>query len=237
MATGPSLKKPPGFMDPATPPPPAGAQKPVIPPTFYQTKKEKRNCCRNCCCCICCLIFFLIIIIGILCGLFFAWFQPKVPIFHFSRLELDRFNINVKSDGNSLLDSKAVIRVEANNPNSKLEIYYGDTEVMLNLDEEISLGSATLPGFVQPVNNVTLLKYTLGVNDEVIDSSLALRLNRGMKNDDIEVNAAVLTKVGIGVGKVKIGMLPVNVICKGISLKQLDDGNVSPKCSFNTLRW
>ncbi|KAK9743121.1 hypothetical protein RND81_03G219000 [Saponaria officinalis] len=241
MADGQPLKKPPGYMDPATPAmrtPPPGQRKPVVPPVFYQTNKKKRNCCRICCCCVCCLVVFIIIICAISCALFYIWFQPKIPSFHFRELELDRFSITPnKRDGTALLDSKAIIRVEAKNPNTKLKIHYGVTEVSLNLDEEVDLGSTTLPGFVQPPNNMTLLKFNVGVENEVIDSSSGTRLSTRVKNENTEVNAAVKTKVGVGIWKTKIGMLPVNVNCGGITLKQLNDGSGSPKCSFNTLRW
>ncbi|XP_074272942.1 NDR1/HIN1-like protein 6 [Silene latifolia] len=228
------LKKPPGYIDP-TPrprPPPTGPK-----PAFYQPKKKKNSCCRICCCCVCFVIVFLILILAIGGGIFYAWFQPKIPVFGFRPLELDRFNISVKPDGTALLDSKAVVRVEAKNPNSKLEIYFGETEVSLSFDKETQLGSATLSSFVQPSNNVTLLKFVLSEENQLIDSSTGTRLKKRVKNEDVEVNVAVKTKIGIGVWKVKIGMLPINVNCGGITLKQLDDGQTSPKCSFNTLRW
>ncbi|KAL9234524.1 hypothetical protein vseg_009386 [Gypsophila vaccaria] len=240
MADGQPLKRPPGYMDPNRPaprPPPAAQRKPVVPQGFYQTNNKKRSCCRICCCCVCCVVLFFVILVAIATALFYTWFQPKVPSFHFKGLELDRFKVEVKRDGTALLDSRAIIRVEAINPNTKLKIHYGETEVSLTLDKEIQLGSTTLPDFVQPPNNMTLLKFNLGVDNVLIDSSTGMKLSTRVKNEDAEINAMVNTKVGIGIGKTKIGMLPVNVNCGGITLQQLNQGGISPKCSFTTLQW
>uniref|UniRef100_A0A803M4Y0 Uncharacterized protein n=2 Tax=Chenopodium quinoa TaxID=63459 RepID=A0A803M4Y0_CHEQI len=118
-----------------------------------------------------------------------------------------------------------------------MKIYYGETEVSLTADQETELGSATVGAFKQPANNVTLLKFTAVVAKGVVDSTTGKKLKDRVKSEQVVVNAAVKTKVGIGVFKTKIGMLPVNVNCGDVSLKQLNDGKTSPTCSFNTLRW
>ncbi|KAK9757861.1 hypothetical protein RND81_01G191100 [Saponaria officinalis] len=234
------LKKPPAYNTNPTPKPQpqtAGPLKPPVRRMVYRPKREKRSCCRVFCCCFCIFIILLILIIGIAIGIFFAWFQPKLPVFKFRPLELNRFNVTVKPDGTALLDSKAIVRVEAKNPNSKLKIYYGDTEFSLTFDEETQMGTGTLPRFMQPNKNVTILKVILDMDKQVIDSTTGSKLKTRVKSENVEVNVEVKTKVGIGIGKMKIGMLPVNINCGGIKLKQLDHGNSSPKCSYNTLRW
>uniref|UniRef100_A0A803KZI7 Uncharacterized protein n=1 Tax=Chenopodium quinoa TaxID=63459 RepID=A0A803KZI7_CHEQI len=118
-----------------------------------------------------------------------------------------------------------------------MKIYYGETKVSLTADHETELGSATVGAFKQPANNVTLLKFTVVVAKGVVDSTTGKRLKDRVKSEQVVVNAAVKTVVGIGVFKTKIGMLPVNVNCGDVSLKQLNDGKTSPTCSFNTLRW
>ncbi|XP_010669432.2 NDR1/HIN1-like protein 6 [Beta vulgaris subsp. vulgaris] len=241
MADG-ALKKPPGFRDSNGPPqyrpPPqtAGPRKPPVP-SYYQPKQKRRSCCCRCCCCFICILFILFLLFIAFFGIFYAWYQPKLPIFKFRPVELNRFNITAKPDGTALLDSKIIIRVEVKNPNSKIKIYYDVTEVTLMADEEIELGSASLPAFKQPANNVTLLKFTAETGKKVVDSTTGLKLKDRVKNEQVVVNAAVKTKVGVGVFNTKFGMLPVNVNCGGITLKQINDGKTSPKCSFNTLRW
>lgn len=237
MADGQPLKKPPGFADPVKPPPPMGPRKPAVPPTFYQTKKKRRSCCRICCCFICFLILIIIIFLGVAIAIFYLWFQPKMPVFRLRPVEMDRFNITIKPDKTTLLDSQTVIRVEVKNPNGKLRIYYGETGVTLTVDQETQLGTATIPAFRQPTNNVTVLKFTAEVDNQVIDETTASALKKRMESQQVEVDAEVKTKVGLGIGSWKIGMLPVTVNCGGVTLKQLNDGNSNPKCSFHTLRW
>ncbi|GAB4861640.1 hypothetical protein Ancab_036891 [Ancistrocladus abbreviatus] len=234
-----ALKKPPGYKDPHTPSTgqntPKRSRKP-LPPSFYHTQKNRRSCCRLCCCCICFLILFLIILLAIAGGLFYLWFTPKLPVFRMRPLELERFNITTKKDGPAFLDSDITIRVEVRNPNEKLTIYYGDTKISLVADGETDLGSATVGGFTQGKKNVTVLKFRTQTEKKQIDGSTADNLSSGVKSQSVKIDAEGKTKVGIGVGSLKIGMLGVNVKCGDKSLKQLNDGD-SPKCTINTLKW
>ncbi|KNA07414.1 hypothetical protein SOVF_172090 [Spinacia oleracea] len=243
MADGGALKKPPGFRDssstapsskpPSRPPPP---RKPSVP-SYYQPKRKRRGCCCRCFCCFLCLLLLLLLFLLAFFGIFYIWYQPKLPIFRFRPIDLERFNVTVNPDGTALLDSLMIIRVEARNPNSKMKVYYGETKVSLTGDQETGLGSSTVPAFVQGTNNVTLLKFTAAVQKGAMDSTTGKRLKDRVKNAEVVVTAAVKTKVGVGVFKTRFGMLPVNVNCGGITLKQLNDGKTYPKCSFNTLRW
>ncbi|KAG2295887.1 hypothetical protein Bca52824_042556 [Brassica carinata] len=54
------------------------------------------------------------------------------------------------------------------------------------------------------------------------------------KSKDLVINVVAKTKVGLGVGGMKIGMLAVNLRCGGVSLNKLDTD--SPKCTLNTLK-
>lgn len=245
MADNGALRKPPGFRDSSTaplkPPPQAAAaataaapRKPVAPPSYYRPQKKRRGCCFRCCCCFLCVIFVFLLLLVAFIGLFYAWYQPKIPVFRFRPIELDRFNITAKPDGTAVLDSQITIRFEVNNPNGKMSIYYGETKVTLTGDKETQLGSASYPEFKQPANNVTLLRFT-AVQKTGVDSTTGKKLKDRVKSEQMEVNAAVNTKVGIGVFNKKVGMIPVNVNCGGVTLKELNGGKTSPKCSFNTL--
>ncbi|XP_057532176.1 NDR1/HIN1-like protein 6 [Amaranthus tricolor] len=232
------LKKPPGFRDTTTPSkPPLGPKKPVVRKAIYQPKKERRNCCRGCCCCFTCFIFLFFLLIIAFFGIFYAWYQPKIPIFRFKPIEFNRFVVTPKSDGTAIINSQITFRVEVKNPNSNIKIYYGETKVSITADQETELGSASVPEFTQRIHNITLLKFTAGLDNRIVDSTVGIKLKERVKNKKVVLNAEVKTKIGIGVFNVKIGMLPVNVNCGGLSLKEINDGNSSPKCSFNTLRW
>ncbi|GAB4844557.1 hypothetical protein Ancab_037939 [Ancistrocladus abbreviatus] len=236
----PALKKPPGYRDPNSPSPgqtpPKPARRPLPPSLHHTGNSKRRKCCRLCCCCTCFLILFLIIFLAIAGGLFYLWFSPKLPVFRLRPVELELFNITTAKDGSAFLDSAITIRVEIRNPNEKLRIYYGETRISLMADGETNLGSASVGGFTQEKKNVTVLKFTTQMEKEEIDGSTANRLSSRVKSQSVLIDAEGNTKVGIGVGKLKIGMLGVNLRCGDMSLKQLNDGN-PPKCTINTLQW
>ncbi|GMH17292.1 hypothetical protein Nepgr_019133 [Nepenthes gracilis] len=235
----PVLKKPPGYKDPITPsaaqiPPPV--RKPVYPPSFYSTRaKKRRNCSRICCCCTCSLVLAIAIFIAVAGGLLYLWFTPQLPVFRLRPLEIDRFHVTSTKDA-TYLDSEMTVRVEVKNPNEKLTIYYGETTVSLTADGETNFGSSSFPGFSQGTKNVTILKFTMKVANEVIDDSTGKILSGRIKSKAMRIDAEAKTKIGVGAGSVKIGMLGVNVLCGDFSLQLLSYGD-PPKCTINTLKW
>ncbi|KAJ8427387.1 hypothetical protein Cgig2_000516 [Carnegiea gigantea] len=243
MEAGQPLKKPPGYGGPATPSPLQPGRPTMPPPSYYKPMPRKRKnyrpfTCRRCCCWCLCIFLFILILFAVAGGIFYLWFQPRSPIFRFRPIEINRFNITKQPGSDTArLDSQAVIRVEVKNPNNKLRIYYGNTAVTLTADQDTELGSAAVAAFVQPTNNVTMLKFATKVENGGIDVTVADALAARVQSKTVVITAAVKTKVGIGVGKLKLGMLAVNVNCGDVSLKQLNDAHASPKCTFTTLRW
>ncbi|KAK9279167.1 hypothetical protein L1049_012844 [Liquidambar formosana] len=144
----PVLQKPPGYRDPNVPVQPAPrppVRKPALPPSF-QPKKKRRSCCRIFCCSLCILTFILLLILAVSIGIFYIWFDPKLPVFHLQSFKVERFNVSVTSDG-TFLDSRTVVRVEVKNPNSKLTVYYGGTRVKVTVGEDdTELGNSEFEG-------------------------------------------------------------------------------------------
>ncbi|GMH00445.1 hypothetical protein Nepgr_002284 [Nepenthes gracilis] len=233
------LKKPPGYRDPnslSSDQTRLPVRKPVLPPSYYydkETKRRKR--CRMCCCCFFTLLIAFLIFLGVAGGVIYLWFMPKLPVFRVRSVELDQFNISSKEDA-TYLDSETTTRLEVKNPNEKMTIYYGQTTVTLTADGETDLGSASLPGFAQGRKNVTVLKFTTRAENQVIDDSGGKMLGARVKSQAVRIDVEAKTKVGVGVGSLKIGMLGLNVLCGAVSLKQLNNGD-PPKCTINTLLW
>ena len=243
MEAGQPLKKPPGYGGPPSRSPLQGGRPTMPPPSYYKPMPRKRKnyspfTCRRCCCWCLCILLFILVLFAVAGGIFYLWFQPRSPIFRFRPIEIDRFNVTKQLGSDTArIDSQTVIRVEVRNPNNKLRIYYGNTEVTMTADQDTELGSAAVAAFMQPTNNVTMLKFPMKVENRGIDVTVADTLAARVKSKEVVISAAVKTKVGMGVGKLKLGMLPVNVNCGGVSMKQLSDGRSSPKCIFTTLRW
>nr|BAC41966.1 unknown protein [Arabidopsis thaliana] len=241
----PVLQKPPGYRDPnmssPPPPPPPIQQQPMrkaVPmPTSYRPKKKRRSCCRFCCCCICITLVLFIFLLLVGTAVFYLWFDPKLPTFSLASFRLDGFKLADDPDGASL-SATAVARVEMKNPNSKLVFYYGNTAVDLSVgsgNDETGMGETTMNGFRQGPKNSTSVKVETTVKNQLVERGLAKRLAAKFQSKDLVINVVAKTKVGLGVGGIKIGMLTVNLRCGGVSLNKLDTD--SPKCILNTLKW
>ncbi|KAG7570675.1 Late embryogenesis abundant protein LEA_2 subgroup [Arabidopsis thaliana x Arabidopsis arenosa] len=240
----PVLQKPPGYRDPnmsSPPPPPPISQQPMrkaVPmPTSYRPKKKRRSCCRFCCCCICITLVLFIFLLLVGTAVFYLWFDPKLPTFSLASFRLDGFKLADDPDGASL-SATAVARVEMKNPNSKLVFYYGNTAVEMSVgtgNDETGMGETTVNGFRQGPKNSTSVKVETTVKNELVERGLAKRLAAKFQSKDLVINVVAKTKVGLGVGGIKIGMLAVNLRCGGVSLNKLDTD--SPQCTLNTLKW
>ncbi|XP_062090595.1 NDR1/HIN1-like protein 6 [Humulus lupulus] len=236
----PPLQKPPGYRDPtAAPGKPAMSRPPprksVLPTTFHH-KKRRRNWCRTCCCFIFVFLLLLIFVLAIAGGLFYLWFDPKLPVFHLQSFRVPKFNVTVKSDG-TYLDAHTVTRIEVKNPNSKLEIFYGRTQVSVTAGgDDTEFGSQQVSGFTQGKKNTTSLKIETAVKNQLVDDGLGTKLKNGFKNKGLVVDVEARTRVGFIVQGMKIGTVEVDALCGGVSLKKLDSGDM-PKCSVNLFKW
>ncbi|XWS35859.1 hypothetical protein CRYUN_Cryun20dG0032900 [Craigia yunnanensis] len=237
----PVLQKPPGYKDPnssvAQPgfrPPP---RKPVLPPSFHP-KKRKSGCCRVCCCCFC-VFFFILFLLIIICGaVFYLWLDPKLPGFHVQSFRISRFDVTKKPDG-TYLDAATTTRLEVKNPNGKMTYYYGDTDIDVSVGEggdETGLGTTTVPEFTLGKQNTTSLKVQTKLSNKLVVDGVGSRLLTRYRSKTLPLNVEVRTKVGFGVAGLKIGMVGVTVKCDGITMKQLDGGDM-PRCDINILKW
>ncbi|KAA8520713.1 hypothetical protein F0562_015015 [Nyssa sinensis] len=231
------LQKPPGYRDPSAPvkiparPPP---RKPVLPPSL-RPEKKRRSCCCLCCSCFCIVILVLLFVIIVCGGVFYIWYEPRLPVIHLKSLQFPRFNVTVKPDGGTYLDSQTVLRVEVRNANPELRLIYDRTKVWLSA-ENTDLGSASLPAFIQEKKNITVLKLRTQVKNELIDDRAGAKLKAGFRSKRMVVSAEIRTGVGFGSGGWNTKKVEVKVLCGGVRLMQIN-GGVMPKCSINMLQW
>lgn len=235
MADKPVLQKPPGYRDSnmatPSPPPPLRPQQQPPPmrktagmPSSFRPKPKRGSCCRTCCCCVCITLVLVIFLLLFGTAVFYLWFDPKLPIFSLASFRLDGFKLSDDPDGASL-SATAVARVEMRNPNAKLVFYYGNTAVEMSVgngNDETGMGETTVNGFRQGPKNSTSVKVETSVKNQLLDRGLAKRLSAKFQSKDLVMNVVAKTKVGLGVGGVKIGMLAVNLRCGGVSLNKLD---------------
>lgn len=236
----PILQKPPGYRDPTVPArAPKSTQlpirKPISRPPAYYPMKQRRSCCRICCCFFCSLIFILILLSLVSSGLFYLWFDPKLPEFHLQSFKIAKFNVAVKSDG-TYLDSETTVRVEAKNPNGKIKFDYGGTRLTVTVEDDTELGTASRPGFTQRQKNTTSLKFTTRVKNVLVGDGVGQKLKARYRSRDLVVFTVVRTRIGLSMEGWRVGTVGIKVMCGDISLKKFESGSM-PKCTINVLNW
>lgn len=182
------------------------------------------------------ILLLFLLLFGVV---FFFWYNPKLPIFHIQSFRLTTFNITAKPDGN-YLTAQSVTRIEVKNHNERLSFYYGATAVDVKIGQdadETDLGIANLGEFTQLNENITSLKIETKVENQEVDSETGNRLMNRLKSKELRTSVDVQTKFGVGVGRMKVGMLGVRVNCGG-TMKELDgSSSTMPKCTITVLRW
>ncbi|KAJ8900496.1 hypothetical protein K2173_025273 [Erythroxylum novogranatense] len=232
------LQKTPGYKDPTNNSrqnPKLPPRKPILP-TSYQPRKKRAGCCRICCCLSCILLIVIILAVLVASGFFYVWTDPKLPVFHVLSFNFPTFKVTKQPDG-AYLNAATVTRVEVKNPNTNIRIRYGESNVHITIGktEDIDMGTAQLPGFTQGTKNTTSLKIETRVTNELIEGA-GLKLMDQFRRKNLVVNVEVKTKFGISVGGLETEMTDVQVLCEGMTLKEIEDSQL-PKCHVKALRW
>ncbi|CAN6566074.1 unnamed protein product [Malus baccata var. baccata] len=239
----PVVHKPPGYRDPYQPGRPVPGQpprKPNVPPSFRPKRSRGSRCCRICCCVFCTFLLIVIIVVALAGGIFYLYFDPRLPAFYLLSFQIPKFDPVSKTDGTHL-DVQAVTSVEVRNPNPKLDIFYGEgIEMHAILGDEndvgMGLGSKQLRRFTQRHRNTTNFKMDMRVRNKVVDQTVGRRLAAQLKSKEIKVAVEGKTRVGYVIKGWRIGTVKINVLCGGVKLKVVDAGEM-PKCTINAFKW
>lgn len=234
----PVLQRPPGYSEPNLQAKPTSRPLPTkaLLPSSFQPRKRRSRHCRLCLCCLILLLITVILLLIISGGLFYIWFDPKLPVFHLQSIKFPTFSVTKKSDG-TYLKAKMVARIEVRNPNEKIIYHFGESKVETTTgDEEVNLGSTSLPKFTQEKGNATSLKTVTNVNNELIEDRIGSKILHQFKSKKLKVKMNVKTRVGIGVAGMKTGLLGAEVFCGGVTLKETESGEM-PRCVMKILQW
>ena len=173
-------------------------------------------------------------------GLFYLWFDPKLPTFHLQSIKFSAFNVTSRAeDEMTFLSSAAVTRVEAKNPNAKLELYYGPGRVEVAAgagDAATGLGGDDVAGFFQGRGNVTSLRADVAAKGVAVEEGVGKRLRSGFKSKGLVVGLRLKVRIGYVVQGIRVWSVRVRVVCGGVSLKRLRDGD-APKCAIEVFKW
>ncbi|XP_027351027.1 NDR1/HIN1-like protein 6 [Abrus precatorius] len=232
----PMLQKPPGYRDPNSRPPPLPPRKPVLPPSFRPKHKRRRVCCRICCCTCCVIILILILAVVIAAGLFYILYNPSLPEFHLSSFRVPK--LNVTNDGDAAyLDADTATRVEIKNRNAKIAWHFDQSSFEVSAQNgELNLGSTKVAKFKVKEKQVKELKAETKVRNQALDVRQKRKLNGVLESKALTPTVQVRTRTGVGLQGWNSATLPITVVCGGITMRQLQNGD-TPRCSVTLLKW
>jgi hypothetical protein len=151
----------------------------------------------------------LVFLGAIAAGVFYVVYHPQPPSFAVTSLRLAALNV---SDSDALT-SRIDFTVTARNPNDKIAFAYGDIAASFSADGA-DVGAGTVPGFVHPAGNTTVIRGAASASAATIDPVQAAAL-RSKKSH--AMSAEMDAKVGFQIGRFKSKRISVRVLCAGFS--------------------
>ncbi|KAL6629441.1 hypothetical protein ACP70R_029206 [Stipagrostis hirtigluma subsp. patula] len=218
------LKAPPQVI-PLKPPPahvyrqhyqqPAGARKPRY---GQQHRRRGAGCsCRRVCCLATGLAMLALCLALAAACLAYLYYRPRPPSFHLQPVSPARLRLG-NSSAVSAMDATVGVRVVSWNPNERIAFRYGDGEGRVSLadaDGDIALGWAPVGGFEHAARSVATVAFVATAKGVVVDEAVAARVRDRYRRRQLAFNVVVDAHVGVRVGKVRTGMVPVRVLCDG----------------------
>lgn len=189
------------------PPPPMYRPKPMQPPP--RRRRSGRGWCCACCLWLTLVLVGLVFLGAIAVGVFYVMYHPQPPTFAVTSLRLAALNV---SDADSVT-SRIEFTVTARNTNEKIAFAYGDIGSAFTADGT-DIGDGTVPGFVHPPGNITVIKGSASATAATVDPVQAASL-RSKKSHAMSVEMD--SKVGFQIGRFKSKRINVRVLCSGFS--------------------
>jgi hypothetical protein len=197
-------------------------------------RKNRPSCCRRCCCFIFFLLVFLVIASAVSAGVLYFVFRFKSPKYTVTSLEIKGMNLTSAARIAPEFD----VAIRAENPNSKVGIYYQKGGAISVVYNDLTLSDGVLPVFFQPAQNVTVLQLALTGSDVILGRAVTTSLRNA--NIEARIPFVVRTKapVKIKVGSVKTWEITVKVRCD-VVVDRLNARAklVSHDCDYSVRLW
>ncbi|KAG8051568.1 hypothetical protein GUJ93_ZPchr0001g30993 [Zizania palustris] len=199
--------RPPPMVPGRVPPPPMYRPKPMQAPP--RRRRSRRGWCCACCLWLTLVVVGLVFLGAIAAGVFYVMYHPQLPSFAVTSLRLAALNV---SDSDAVT-SRIEYTVTARNPNDKIAFAYGDIAAGFSADGA-DVGDGTVPGFLHPAGNTTVIKGSASASATTVDPVQANNL-RSKKSHSMSVEMD--SKVGFQVGRFKSKRINVRVLCSGFT--------------------
>jgi Late embryogenesis abundant protein len=190
-------------------PPPQNARLQKI---YAARATRKRN--RNCCCflkyLLSIIIFFLLVII-VAAVVFYLFCKPKIPKYTIDSLAVKNFNISMLNTFIFSPEFEAIVTAE--NPNSKISIYYEAGSAILVYYKDVPLANGAWPKFYQPENNVTKLIVPVKGSGISLSKSIHDEILQNQKSGVMPLNLDMKVPVKIKAGFITTWTINIFVSC------------------------
>ncbi|KAL6889029.1 hypothetical protein ACP4OV_010055 [Aristida adscensionis] len=221
----PQLAPPPQVI-PLKPPPahlyrqqqlPGGARKPRYRPQHHRRGGESGCSCRRVCCLATGLAMLALCLALAAACLAYLYYRPRAPSFHLQPVSPARLRLG-NSSAVSAMDATVGVRVVSWNPNDRIAFRYGDGEgrvALADADGDVALGWAPVAGFDHAARSVATVAFVATARGVVVDEAVAARVRDRYRRRQVAFDVVVDTHVGVQVGKMRTGMVPVRLLCDG----------------------
>lgn len=176
----------------------------------------------------------LVVAAAVSAGVLYFVFRFKSPKYTVTKLAITGMNLTSAAPISPGFD----VTIRAENPNSKVGIYYLKGSAVNVLYNDVRLSNGVLPVFYQPRKNVTVLQTPLSGSGVVLGGAVKTALRNA--NDEGRVPLVVRTKVPvkIKVGSVKTWEITVKVKCDVVVDALNERANiVSKDCDYSVRLW
>ena len=219
----PPLKPPPArqyHLHHQHPPPPGGARKPAA---RYRQQQHRRggggcSCRRACCVAAGVAVLALCLSLAAAC-LAYLYYRPRPPSFHLQPLDPVRLRLLGNSSAAApALDATVGARAVSWNPNERVAFRYGGGEgrvALADADGDVALGWAPVAGFEHAPRSAAAVAFVAAARGVVVDEAVAARVRDRYRRRQQGFRVEVDTHVGVRVGALRTGMVPVRLVCGG----------------------
>ncbi|GMI90540.1 NDR1/HIN1-like 25 [Hibiscus trionum] len=203
----------------------------TVPVNQPKTPKKRRSCWCRCLCWTLSILLLLIVIIGVIVGILFLVFRPKLPDYSIDGLEVTRFDLG----SNSSLSSSFDVNITARNPNRRIGIYYEGGSRITVWYRETQLVRGSIPKFYQGHRNTTVLVLPMSGEIQNGTELLTALQQQQQQTGNIPLLLRARQPVRIKLGSLKLPEMKFSVRCR-LVVDALSANNAirisSSSCSF-----
>ncbi|ERN04234.1 hypothetical protein AMTR_s00077p00143080 [Amborella trichopoda] len=229
------LPKPPGHdaRSPTAPQRPMQVSFPTHSPNKPR-KKKPRRCCCSCCLWICVLLLVLILFLCLVGFAVFVYFRPTPPKFKVETLKFKQFSVESRSQ-QLYLTSNVQLFVEALNKNDRFGFSYDHLSALV-FANDVSLGGASFPRFLQPRKNTTVMNFPASVMGSLVDNAEGKEMESKYKAKQLDLNVELRGNLRIIFRRWSSGKLEFQLWCEGVNQHKISMG-MEPQCKVKLFGW